>query len=422
VKGSRAQLSFWRLGVLAVLIAASPAWAEYRLGVSDRVRVKVHEWPDIGGDYTVNTDGVVSMPLIGELKAAGLGVNELARSIEQRLAQRSEGNDHPFAAVEIAQYRPFFIVGDVEKPGQYPYQPGLSVLQAIGVAGGYYRQNDVAQLRLGRDLALAQGDIDAFSLRLLRLKAREARLAAVLQNDSAIAFPANLLSERSNPAVAAIIDRENAALGLESETETQNAQSVESIKTLYREEIASLSGQIDALRTEQQNVQRQLQDLRNLSGKGLALTPTMTALERTLSQISNEQLSINTAIVKAQENMSLAEQQFRDQTLARGRADMRELQQVRDEIAELTSRIGTAHDLRDEAQNRASREDALLAGDEPARGAIAVLRREGERVREIVGEDTTLLEPGDVVKVPPAKRKPSIPLSALDNPARPDWR
>jgi len=171
-----ARATRFAIAVLALATAGAPhARAEYRLGTLDRVKVKVHEWPDVTGEYTVNDMGMVSLPVLGDIPAAGLDVEELARNISARLGERSGGAEKPLAAVEITQFRPFFIVGDVEKPGEYPYRPGLTILQAIAIAGGYYRPP-------GRDVAVARGDSDSLSAKLLRLVAREARLAAAVAN------------------------------------------------------------------------------------------------------------------------------------------------------------------------------------------------------------------------------------------------
>ena len=162
---------------LAVIFAAPPASVlagDYRLGVSDRVKIKMQEWPDLGGEYTVTPDGVISLPLIGNIDAVGLSLKDLAQEISDRLQRRSEGAERVLAAVEIAQYRPFAIMGDVQRPGQYPYRPGLTVIEAISIAGGYYRP-ELGFLRLGRDVAVASGDIQTESARLNRLTAREAR-------------------------------------------------------------------------------------------------------------------------------------------------------------------------------------------------------------------------------------------------------
>src|SRR5437764_476210 len=144
---------------LASVIAMPGATAlagDYRLGISDRVKIKIQEWPDVGGEYAVTPDGVVSLPLIGNIDVVGLRLTDLAQEISDRLQRRSEGAERVLAAVEIAQHRPFTITGDVQRPGQYPYRQGLTVLEALSIAGGYYRP-ELGLLRLGRDVALASG-------------------------------------------------------------------------------------------------------------------------------------------------------------------------------------------------------------------------------------------------------------------------
>src|ERR1700726_1319828 len=95
---------------LAAIFAAPPAYVlagDYRLGISDRVKIKVDEWPDLNGEYTVTPDGVVSLPLIGNINVDGLRLNDLSLEISARLQRRSEGAERALAAVEITQYRPF---------------------------------------------------------------------------------------------------------------------------------------------------------------------------------------------------------------------------------------------------------------------------------------------------------------------------
>src|ERR1700758_547669 len=94
------------LSLVVILDATSaPLRADdFRLGVSDRVKIKVQEWPDLSGEYTVTPDGVVALPLIGDIKASGLRLNDLAKEISDRLQQRSKGSERVLTAVEIAQH------------------------------------------------------------------------------------------------------------------------------------------------------------------------------------------------------------------------------------------------------------------------------------------------------------------------------
>ena len=111
------------------------------LGPNDRIRLKVYGEPDITGEYEINSGGQVSIPLAGHIKAAGATTRQLERSIASALAKGIVRD--PRVNVEIAQYRPYYILGEVKKSGEYPYRLGLTVMDAVASAGGFtYRANE----------------------------------------------------------------------------------------------------------------------------------------------------------------------------------------------------------------------------------------------------------------------------------------
>jgi polysaccharide biosynthesis/export protein len=120
---------------------AAPTAGTYILGPNDRVRVKVYGEQDIGGEYEVDSTGQISVPLAGHITAEGLTTKELERSIASALAKGIVRN--PRVNVEVALYRPYYILGEVKKGGEYPYRLGLTVLDAVASAGGFtYRANE----------------------------------------------------------------------------------------------------------------------------------------------------------------------------------------------------------------------------------------------------------------------------------------
>jgi protein involved in polysaccharide export with SLBB domain len=113
----------------------------YALGPSDRIRIRVYGESDITADYEIDANGFISVPLAGRVKAAGLTTRQLERAVAGALS-RGLLRD-PRVNVEIASYRPFYILGEVKKAGEYPYKTGLTVLDAVASAGGYtYRANE----------------------------------------------------------------------------------------------------------------------------------------------------------------------------------------------------------------------------------------------------------------------------------------
>ncbi len=400
---------------LAMVVALAPATAlaDYKLGISDRVKIKVQEWPDLTGEYTVTPDGVVSLPLVGNIKAAGLSLNELANQISDALQRRSDGAQRSFTAVEIAQYRPFAIMGDVQKPGQYPYRPGLTVLEAISLAGGYYRP-ELGLLRLGRDVANATGQIHTESAKLNQLLVREARLTAALDGREDIPMPTELAKLKDDPDISQLMKNEQSALALENEVKRADRAALDSIKTLYNNEIDTLQGQVQALAQERSSVETQLNELRSMASRGLALAPTMFALERSLGQVSNEQMSAETAIVRAHENITLAEQKVTQAQQERSRVDNKELQETRDKITEARGKIETETQLLHEAQTGAPAEARERLSQEGERPGFTILRRDGDKVRELVADEATLVDPDDVIKVPSVRPPPVGPSSTIN--------
>lgn len=126
---------------IAAAQAISAPDASYKLDAGDRLRVIVFGEMDLGGEYEVDGSGFVRLPLIGQLPAAGLAVNEFENGMKAALEKGYLRDAR--VSVEVINYRPFYILGQVNKPGEYPYVNGMTVLSAVALAGGYtYRANE----------------------------------------------------------------------------------------------------------------------------------------------------------------------------------------------------------------------------------------------------------------------------------------
>jgi len=112
---------------------------EYRLGPADQIRITVFNEPELTGPYVVGSQGTIAYPLVGSIRAAGLTIPEFTEALRAAL---SEYVRNPSVSVEVANYRPFFILGEVQRPGTYPYSASLTVMNAVATAGGFtYRAN-----------------------------------------------------------------------------------------------------------------------------------------------------------------------------------------------------------------------------------------------------------------------------------------
>jgi polysaccharide export outer membrane protein len=135
--------------------AAITGLSNYRLSSGDVLTVRVLGEEDLSKEKVRLTDaGTVSLPAIGEVRAFGLTIGELERTVEDALRGRYLVN--PKVSVSIDEYRPFYINGMVEKPGGYPYQPGLTIRKAASLAGGFRERASLTKIFIIRERDVTQ--------------------------------------------------------------------------------------------------------------------------------------------------------------------------------------------------------------------------------------------------------------------------
>ncbi len=140
-----------RLAALAALLLSAAAVAvdqtgsiEYRLGVGDRLKVTVFGHEDLSGEFAVSETGIASLPLVGGLTLGGLTVRQAERAILDAL--KPDYLLNPRVGVEILNYRPFYILGEVNDPGSYPYVNGMTVNEAVAIGGGFTHRAKKTQM------------------------------------------------------------------------------------------------------------------------------------------------------------------------------------------------------------------------------------------------------------------------------------
>jgi polysaccharide export outer membrane protein len=145
----RAAYAMAQPGDAASARAAKPfADRPYTLDAGDKLRVVVFGQDSLSNSYTVGADGAVTLPLIGAVSARGLTTTQLSGAIASKLKQGYIRD--PSVAVEVETYRPFFVLGEVTYPGQYPYVPNMTVEAAIAVAGGFTPRADKDRVEVKR--------------------------------------------------------------------------------------------------------------------------------------------------------------------------------------------------------------------------------------------------------------------------------
>ena len=158
----------WFLAIVMSLTLGVAAWAQtpeaapgasapsqigseditYVLGSGDKVRITVFGEDTLSGEYLVPGEGNIAFPLIGDVRASGLTVDQLQKEIEVKL--KDGYLKEPHVSIEVLNYRPFYILGEVMKPGEYPYTNGLTVLNAVATANGFTYRADTRKVYIKR--------------------------------------------------------------------------------------------------------------------------------------------------------------------------------------------------------------------------------------------------------------------------------
>ena len=134
-------LNKFRTFVSAVLLFSfismvqGASFSDYRLGTGDEISIKVFGEEELSSEFTLSDAGTISYPFLGEINALDMTIGELSQLITKELADGYIIN--PSVNIQVIAYREFYINGQVEKPGAYPYQPGLTLHKAVALAGGY---------------------------------------------------------------------------------------------------------------------------------------------------------------------------------------------------------------------------------------------------------------------------------------------
>lgn len=129
--------------------AAQGAAEAYALGPGDQLRITVFRNPELSGEFEIDGSGSLALPLGGDVKASGAGVRQLEDEIEARFR---EGGFlvEPQVSVQVLTYRPFYILGEVAQPGEYEYSDGMTVTNAVAMAGGFTYRADQDDITVNR--------------------------------------------------------------------------------------------------------------------------------------------------------------------------------------------------------------------------------------------------------------------------------
>lgn len=377
-------------------LGSAHAAEPYMLGISDKLTIKVvqwkaaassfEEWTALGGDYVVGADGTVNFPMVGATEGAGKTSAQLAADLGTALQQTLGLTTAPSVTVEVAQYGPIYVSGDVAAPGEYPFAPNLTVVKALALAGGERRSAE-AVARPEREMLSTSGALDVLQDEYNRLLVRRARLDAELAEGAEIAVPPEL---EGHPDLPALLGAETAIL----DAQKRQAEAQSSSLT---DEVDLLNRQIEAFAQKQTTTEGQIVSARDqldkitaLSDDGLALASRVSSLQTNVADLETRLLDTETATLQAQQDIAaasreqarLADQRISDLTLER--------QTVDGQLSALALKIETQKGL---VQEAALYTGLALPGANAPTYSYAIIRG-GEEIQAAL--DTPLVA-GDVI-------------------------
>ncbi|PXW50971.1 polysaccharide biosynthesis/export family protein [Methylobacterium sp. B4] len=408
---------------LAFLLAAAGmarAGESYRLGPQDQLQVKVsdlragtgeaYQWQAFTGEFTVAPSGLVALPVVGEIEASGRTTTEVAADLAERLRAKAGLAARPDASVQIVKFRPFYVMGSVEKPGEYEYRPQLSVLQAVSIAGGMQRVPTDLLLRFTREAVQARGDMQELSATRLALIARQARLDAEIR-ETPVTFPAELQSRGTEAEIARILREERLALDTRRAAVEAQVVNLKYYKDFLTEQIGSLTAK-DAKTVDQLEMMRsELSRISGLVAKGLSAMPRQIEASQTIATLESNRLDVQIAVIRARQDISKADRDILDLKDQRRNVALQESADTRIKLNETEAKLEAARHLLRQAEIT-SPATVVATSDAYAKPDYLILRRRGNRAETLPADEDDLLQPGDVVRVQPRLGAPGPSAAA----------
>ncbi|WP_331375973.1 polysaccharide biosynthesis/export family protein [Sinorhizobium chiapasense] len=386
---------------LAVVGAVStPAWADApELAPRTKIHLTIMQWMPtkgeyvpwaLGGEFVVSEAGAISVPVIGTVTVGNLDKAGLAAEIAKRLQSKIGLVEAPETTVEVVEYPPVYVVGDVTTPGEYKFRPGLTALQALAMGGGELRETGSEP---SQDNITLVGELRGIDNGQLRSNVRIARLQAEMSGAKEIAFARPL---NADPAlVAAVQDQERIIFSTRANVLARQSKSFAELRDLLNQEIRVLEEKVKAAEANIEAAERELTGVRTLVERGVAVASRQSDLERELANDRANRLDFVTAIMRARQDISEATRNLEGLYDNRQAEIATELQSEQATLEQLKLKRATTERLLIDKLS-ATEDSAQRAGEAVS---FTIIRRGDGKIDEFPASETTALMPGDVIKV-----------------------
>ncbi|MCA0995926.1 polysaccharide biosynthesis/export family protein [Alloyangia pacifica] len=289
----------------ALISAGSPAAAEaedYKVDVGDRLTISVYGKPELSGTFQVRADGNVALHLLGPVTVAGLTMREIEERIETEARERFSSRES--VLVDMQEYRDVFVLGAVDTPGAYEYRPGLTVMKAVAMAGGFERLQE--EMSSDREIQNARNTVAEAKSRLNFAQSERDALARELARLDGGDAPAGV-------GEGSALDQEQEHLVGLRRSLLEDLKQGATLKSSLADEEAGMLDQRRALILERlEATQEQLEGMQELESRGLARKEQTLGLKIDLSEYNADLLEIAAFVSRAKQTRANAESDIQE--------------------------------------------------------------------------------------------------------------
>lgn len=390
---ARARRAFLAFAVAIAVALAGPARAEvYLVGSGDVLAINAYGEPDLSGEFPVGPDGSIGHPLLGNVSVIGKSTSDIRTELSARLADYLP---NPSLSVTVAAYAPVYVLGDVERPGDYAFRPGMTALQLIALAGGPRRAFGEGADGIVLRIITAERDYAELALRTYSQEAQAARLTAELAGADMDFDAAAPLAVRADDAQR-IAERERQIF--EFRRDALMAEDVGMAAQIegYDTEIASLTASIDLYDEELSLLVEDVEATRTLVDRGVATPTRMRELLRQLSATRRDALELRAFLARAEQGKLDAERRRQAAKDAFRTEAGTLLRQTELEVAAARTQVDA---LLDSLAALGVERRRILGGVEEEAVQLAIARSTEAGYRESVATERSTIQPGDILRV-----------------------
>lgn len=389
--------------VLMASIAASPLLARAEpLVPATRLKLTVVQfvaasgeykrWDALGGEFDIAADGTINVPSLGTISTGDLSADQLAADIAARLQEKLGLIEKPDASIQVVQYPPIYVVGHVATPGRFDYRPGMSVIQALALAGG---ERGAEMLTGATEAIRLEAELAGFDSDILRLNARLARLKAEFALADQITFPEGLVA--ADPATSEILEQERRIFEAHVNEMGRQKTGLIDLAALYNAEIDALGQKLLAVDDQTTKAEIQAASIKDLVASGSATVSRLNDAERELANLRSQRLDIIIATMTAKENLNHSQRELAKLEDEQQSETAKALQQDQASLEKVLQQQLAARRML-LATNEMDNE-MLLAQQREAATTYTIIRQQGDQTISIAATEMSQLQPADLVKV-----------------------